>query len=1350
MISHDSNPRLIGVASRLDVVFRNLDRLRSRAHIVLAVAALLGASSVPLSASMPLVDVKAFPQLDENTWNAVVAHPGFVPGDGGQYQIDADQCYSVPEVIYTGQDTGGMRKSFDLGQTWYTLPNYGLHSNFINGVAVDPLNPDRVLIVTNKAWNTTDIAGVYLTTNGGKDWSRKVVNSYNTDRGKARLVGYARSTMNTGSNKTLRAYCIILAWDFKQGSALGTNHELWTSADGGDSWTKVRDLAAATYGGLRQLRVSPDDPGVVYIAGGNLWRLENATSPTGAITKLSGSGGYPNNEGVDGTLYISDDGQTLLSPVSLQGIYKSTDGGDNWTHTFTLTTGRSYNIHINPYSPGHMVMFFAKKPYPSQQMEYSTNGNSASPTFQEPSGVEAFPGDTGDPALNESYIDAQWLSDAPGTVVVHAQTKWFRSTDGGDTWSLSSAGFNGRNQENFRSGTQFFDPTDADRFIMPMVDYGLRYTDTRGRWFKDNPITGAMNGGASPTCNGGAIDPDPSRHNILIACSQKAKQMLFRSTDDGDTVTLVSSAQKRRQFTGFDQDDPHYAFSADEKSTDYGATWSAMSFLTNNDAVVWDMTYNATGMASGQALFAVDVNGTFENVWRSVDRGANWTLVLDTSSVANGAYSLRESGLSVNTPFKVHPSDPDTIWTFDPTKQKLRKWDLSSGTPTNRPHTDTTLPGTLPAGFTIQIIDVDVTVPSVRYVLGDTDNSGTVLWRSTDSGANWTNLSNDFVGTGYNSIAISPVTGEVILDGNLGMVVIPPPYSTSNTIASNLPWGHYNVSYDNSVPGVTTSSLPGMIAGESYSQTLTASGGDGALVWTLDSGSLPAGLSLSSGGVISGVASTTGTANFTVRVGDSDAFVSNGDESTKALSIVVTANSVPAITTTTLPAGAVGSAYSQSLGATGGDGTLTWSVDSGSLPAGLSLSSGGVISGTPTTQGASSFTVRVADGDGVTGGGDEDTQALGITVGMGIFSGDQDIGSPGMAGSASYNSGTGVYTVAGGGSDIYGTSDKFHFVNQSWDGDVRLIARVDSLSATKAWAKSGLMIRDSAAADSRNVDFILSLSHGTQLTHRATAAGTTTSDAIVAGPTAPYWLKLERHGNVFTGWQSPDGLAWYFSGAATTTLNSTGTLVGLSVTANDNTLLNTSEFSNVSVTDVPAWTDADIGSDTGASATTIDYTTDTYTMNGAGPNIYGTTDSFRFNYLAWTGDATLICDVLSVQNITDHSKGGLMIRKSLAANSAHATIDVQANFGIEFLRRTTDGASTSNTVATGLTAPYFLKLVRSGDSFSAYYSTDGGTWTQLGTSVTISMSGTVYVGLVSCATSSTTSSTATFESVYIK
>ncbi|MFC1661569.1 putative Ig domain-containing protein, partial [Gemmatimonadota bacterium] len=156
---------------------------------------------------------------------------------------------------------------------------------------------------------------------------------------------------------------------------------------------------------------------------------------------------------------------------------------------------------------------------------------------------------------------------------------------------------------------------------------------------------------------------------------------------------------------------------------------------------------------------------------------------------------------------------------------------------------------------------------------------------------------------------------------------------------------------------VTTTSLPGGQTGVAYSQTLAATGGDGTYTWAVTVGSLPAGLSLSSStGVISGTPTTDGTSNFTVQA------TSAGLSGTADLSITVGVGL--AITTTSLPGGYVGIAYSSTLAATGGTTPYSWAVTVGSLPAGLSLSSStGVISGTPTTVENPTFTVQVQSAD---------------------------------------------------------------------------------------------------------------------------------------------------------------------------------------------------------------------------------------------------------------------------------------------------------------------------------------------------------------------------------------------------
>ena len=175
------------------------------------------------------------------------------------------------------------------------------------------------------------------------------------------------------------------------------------------------------------------------------------------------------------------------------------------------------------------------------------------------------------------------------------------------------------------------------------------------------------------------------------------------------------------------------------------------------------------------------------------------------------------------------------------------------------------------------------------------------------------------------------------------------------------------------VLGITTTSLPNGTVNQAYNQPVLATGGTGALTWSLvpGTGTLPQGLNLNQAtGVISGTPTAVGTLLFTVRVADA-----GGQDDTQALSITINAPTPPDITTTTLSGGTVGLPYNETLQATGGTGALTWSLASGSLPAMLSLSPAGVISGTPTNAGNSNFTVRVRDIVN-----QSDTQDLSITI----------------------------------------------------------------------------------------------------------------------------------------------------------------------------------------------------------------------------------------------------------------------------------------------------------------------------------------------------------------------------------
>jgi hypothetical protein len=157
---------------------------------------------------------------------------------------------------------------------------------------------------------------------------------------------------------------------------------------------------------------------------------------------------------------------------------------------------------------------------------------------------------------------------------------------------------------------------------------------------------------------------------------------------------------------------------------------------------------------------------------------------------------------------------------------------------------------------------------------------------------------------------------------------------------------------------LTTSALPGATVGTAFSSALTASGGTAPYSWTVAGGALPQGLSLSAAGAITGTPTTQGSSSFTIRVTDSSTPTPLSASATLSMSV----GAAPLFVTTTILSNATaGTAYSAVLSASGGTAPYSWTLTSGALPTGLSLSTTGVISGMPTAQGSSSFTVRVTD-----------------------------------------------------------------------------------------------------------------------------------------------------------------------------------------------------------------------------------------------------------------------------------------------------------------------------------------------------------------------------------------------------
>jgi len=213
--------------------------------------------------------------------------------------------------------------------------------------------------------------------------------------------------------------------------------------------------------------------------------------------------------------------------------------------------------------------------------------------------------------------------------------------------------------------------------------------------------------------------------------------------------------------------------------------------------------------------------------------------------------------------------------------------------------------------------------------------------------------------------SIAPATGTI---SSSGLYTAPPTISstrsvmvTATSVADATKSASATVTLIPPVQ-ITTSSLPGGTVGTAYNATLAATGGVAPYTWSVASGQLPPGTSLStSTGLISGTPTTAGSYNITMQVTDAA-----GYQATALLTLVIAActgcSGPLSITTSSLPAGSVGVPYNSTLVATGGTAPYTWSTASGQLPTGLGLDpAAGTISGTPSTAGAYNFTAMVTD-----------------------------------------------------------------------------------------------------------------------------------------------------------------------------------------------------------------------------------------------------------------------------------------------------------------------------------------------------------------------------------------------------
>jgi RHS repeat-associated protein len=448
---------------------------------------------------------------------------------------------------------------------------------------------------------------------------------------------------------------------------------------------------------------------------------------------------------------------------------------------------------------------------------------------------------------------------------------------------------------------------------------------------------------------------------------------------------------------------------------------------------------------------------------------------------------------------------------------------------------------------------------------------------------------------------------------------------------------------------------------------------------------------------------------------------------------------------------------------------------------------------------------------------------------------DGDVGSVGLTGSAGYAGG--VFTIQGSGQYVYSTADGMHFAYEQLSGNGSIVARVVSVQGSSN-AQAGVMIRETLNAGSTNA-YPANQGSVMYFYDRATTGGSTSYQGGT-DVTLPYWVEVVRNGSTFTAYTSSNGLNWVQMGSSETISMAQNVYIGLAVSSDNNSVLATATFDNVSVSTASAsapaitslsattgsvgneiqisgsgfgstqsgsavtlkgtaltinfwsntsidatipsgatsgllvvsvapsmndsnpvgftvtsqplptpWLDQDVGFV--GPAGSASYSSGVFTVSGSGQYGGYTADGLHLVYLPLSGDGAIVARVDSLSGGLNSATAGVMIRETLGAGATDAYLTYYPAYtNLYFFDRTSTNGSTSTISTTSsVTLPYWIKLVRSSNTFSAYSSSNGSTWTQVGSSQTITMAQNVYVGLAVSSSETTALSTGTFDNVSI-
>ncbi|XXT24127.1 hypothetical protein WME94_21545 [Sorangium sp. So ce429] len=326
------------------------------------------------------------------------------------------------------------------------------------------------------------------------------------------------------------------------------------------------------------------------------------------------------------------------------------------------------------------------------------------------------------------------------------------------------------------------------------------------------------------------------------------------------------------------------------------------------------------------------------------------------------------------------------------------------------------------------------------------------------------------------------------------------------------------------------------------------------------------------------------------------------------------------------------------------------------------------------------------------------------------------------------------------GTQLYGLStDDTSFLAVPFTGDAQLTVRVVRFDNTHPDARVGVQIRETFDEGSRYAMTAREPSN-TVFQYREQDGGAS-KFPFVASPDLPVWLRILRRGDVFTSSYSTDGEKFTQLDSPATVAMSQRAYAGI-VVSSLATVATTAVIDRYSLELLPDASgqapsvgnffegkDAPKLHDIGGGLGKWERDGDRIRFKASGGQVFWMTeDDCSFLAVPLTGDGQLTLRVLGLENTDGDARVGVMVRQSLDAGSRHAMMAYEPTHTV-FHHRAQDKAQTAHEIIASPKTPVWLRIVRAGSTFTGLYSTDGKTFTSVGSPGKVEMTGQVQIGI---------------------